>query len=376
MRAPLLFVLSLLLSVAPHATAQTWDKDNNAGQQALEQGKYADAERLFLAAVQEIQPSPAQDLRLPSTLSNLGLAYLLQSKLADAEKTLRHAIDLAEAAKGRNEPLIALSEDNLVQVYLREGAMEKAISSCKHALEVREANLGSENADVATNLTNLGTLYFGYAKLTDTRKVRTAAGLEHSPTMRTLRGQMIGFHGYFAAQQVANDNSVGEFDALAPGSTETDVRYDMGRLEKAEKFYREGLAVREKTLGSDSPLVANSLEYLAGTYSAENKYKKAEELYRQLLAMLERSAGRDSTALLPVMGEIENAAVQRGGYGEAAAIYGRDLAIREKAFGAESPKLVESLEGYAEVLRKQKKKEAADALAARAETITAQQRPH
>jgi hypothetical protein len=52
-----------------------WEKCNNAGKEAFEQGRYAEAEASFLAALREAERFDSQDLRLAKSLHNLANAY-------------------------------------------------------------------------------------------------------------------------------------------------------------------------------------------------------------------------------------------------------------------------------------------------------------
>ena len=66
-----------------------------------------------------------------------------------------------------------------------------------------------------------------------------------------------------------------------------------GKYGEAEPLYRRALAIREKSLGSDHPQVATSLNNLAGLYHGQGKYDEAEPLFRRALAIREKSLGSD-----------------------------------------------------------------------------------
>ncbi len=67
---------------AQHAA---WEKLNNEGKKAFEQGHDSEAERLFLAAVKEVEKFGNQDNRLATSLGNLAVLYGDQGKYAEAE---------------------------------------------------------------------------------------------------------------------------------------------------------------------------------------------------------------------------------------------------------------------------------------------------
>ncbi|MCX5683585.1 MAG: tetratricopeptide repeat protein, partial [Planctomycetota bacterium] len=54
---------------------------------------------------------------------------------------------------------------------------------------------------------------------------------------------------------------------------------------QAEPLYKRSLAIREKALGPDHPLVALSLENLAALYKATNRAEEAEALKKRAEAI-------------------------------------------------------------------------------------------
>jgi tetratricopeptide (TPR) repeat protein len=53
------------------------------------------------------------------------------------------------------------------------------------------------------------------------------------------------------------------------------------------------LLIREKTLGTDHPDVATSLNNLALLYSTTGKYSEAEPLYKRALEISEKALGNE-----------------------------------------------------------------------------------
>ena len=58
----------------------------SAGAQAYAQGRYAEAEQHFKAALQEAKRFGSQDPRLATSLNNLAELYRVQGRYAEAEK--------------------------------------------------------------------------------------------------------------------------------------------------------------------------------------------------------------------------------------------------------------------------------------------------
>jgi tetratricopeptide (TPR) repeat protein len=62
-----------------------------------------------------------------------------------------------------------------------------------------------------------------------------------------------------------------------------------GNYAAAETLHKRSLAIYEKALGTDHPLVATSLNNLAYLYEAQGIYPAAEPLYKRSLAILEKN---------------------------------------------------------------------------------------
>ncbi|MDE3051042.1 MAG: tetratricopeptide repeat protein, partial [Nitrospirota bacterium] len=84
--------LSLLLLSWPGCQQQTWESAMAAGQQAVQQGNYADAERMFLMAVRKAEEFGLEDRRVAVSLSQLAAVYAGQGKYAEAEPVYLQAL--------------------------------------------------------------------------------------------------------------------------------------------------------------------------------------------------------------------------------------------------------------------------------------------
>jgi len=111
---------------------------------AYEQADYAEAEKLFLAALKEAEKFGDQVLRLATSLNNLATLYYSQGKYAQAEPLFRRALAIREKALGPEHPQVATVLENyaaLLHKLNRESeadkmeARAKAIRA-KHAQEI------------------------------------------------------------------------------------------------------------------------------------------------------------------------------------------------------------------------------------------------
>jgi tetratricopeptide (TPR) repeat protein len=117
----------------------------------------------------------------------------------------------------------------------------------------------------------------------------------------------------------------------------------MGEYAKAEPLFERALAINEKALGPEHPMVAAVLNGLANVYFFSGDYGKAEPLYRRALAIGERVFGAENVDVAASLHNLGHLSLIRGDYAGAESLYQRALAIREKALDPEHPSIADSL---------------------------------
>jgi CHAT domain-containing protein/Tfp pilus assembly protein PilF len=123
--------------------------------------------------------------------------------------------------------------------------------------------------------------------------------------------------------------------------------YGQGRYLKAIPIAVKALSIRENILGQDDPAIVQSLNDLAGLYSALGDYGSAEPLYRKSVDICEKAFGPEHPDLA---GSLNNLALlyhSLGDYGNAEPLFKRSLAIYEKALGQDHPHVAASLNNLA-----------------------------
>ena len=91
----------------------TWETYRDAGLEAQEQARYAEAEELFLAALKEAEKFGGQDPRLPHSLKNLASLYYMQGKYSEAETLYQRALAIDEKVLGPEHPDVTPPLNNL-----------------------------------------------------------------------------------------------------------------------------------------------------------------------------------------------------------------------------------------------------------------------
>ncbi len=147
--------------------------------------------------------------------------------------------------------------------------------------------------------------------------------------------------------------------------------YYQGKYDQAELLHRRALAIREKVLGPEHLHVAQSLNNLALVYDDAGKYDQAEALYRRSLAIREKALGPDHPLVAESLNNLAMLYQVQGKYDQAERLHRRALGIREKALGPNHPYLAQTLDAYADLLRKTNREAEASAMEARAKAIRA-----
>ena len=112
-------------------------------------GKYDDAERMFLMALEELRGQATSDLHYTLGLTGLAQVYLLQDRFEEAETLFRQALshyerDFVEDAYGRFSTLCHLGA-----VSLAKGTLEQSRAFYEQALELGERTLQDQQAVLA-----------------------------------------------------------------------------------------------------------------------------------------------------------------------------------------------------------------------------------
>ena len=144
--------LGLCPMVAASAQETRWDSIMDGAVEAYQQADYAQAEKLFLAALKEAEKFGEQDPRFATSLNNLAELYLAQGKSEQAEPLYRRALAIREKALGPEHSDVAQSLYILALFYHTQGHYAEAEPFFQRVLAIREKALGPEHPLVATFL--------------------------------------------------------------------------------------------------------------------------------------------------------------------------------------------------------------------------------
>ncbi len=134
------------------------------GFQACQEGRYGDAEKLLIAAIETAQAQEKEGVELATALGNLAEINRVQAKYAEAEPLYQRAIAIGEEWLGRDHPALARNLNGLALIYRAQGMYERAEPLCRRALMIAEKALGPEQPVVASYLGNLLAVYLAQGR--------------------------------------------------------------------------------------------------------------------------------------------------------------------------------------------------------------------
>lgn len=154
----------IVYRVPPAAGAtpqERWVSYNTAGTRALSQGRVADAEKLYIAAVKEAKAFGANDLRLAASLNNLGVLYVKQQQYERADELYLRALAIRRTVLGDAHPQVAQSLANRAYLLQLRGDQEEAETLYRRAIAITEGSLGPQHPSLLSTLDNYAELLRG-----------------------------------------------------------------------------------------------------------------------------------------------------------------------------------------------------------------------
>jgi len=354
--------------------------------QALEQGNFDTAERLFNEAsdldIQMMKQAQAELERMQEVIHKRALSAA-ESKAANGQLKMTQ-LAYKEAAEYYQEAanLLPEGEWKLRAEYLNwagynfddAGFYDRAQVHYEQALALRERSLDKDDPDIATSLNNLALLYYAQGKYAEAEPLyekalgirKRALGEEHPDVATNLNNLALLYASqgkYVEAESLyqralAIDEKVlsKEHPSVATDLNNLASLYDLqGKYVEAEPLYQMALAIYEKVLDSEHPHVATSLNNLAALYYAQGKYAEAEPLYEKALGIRKRALGEEHPDVATSLNNLAGLYYAQGKYVEAEPLYEKALGIWKRALGEEHPDVATSLNNLAGLYKAQGK---------------------
>ncbi|XP_050880080.1 uncharacterized protein LOC127083788 isoform X3 [Lathyrus oleraceus] len=217
-------------SVASNIHTAKWRVFTDKGREFFLEGKFDDAERLFLAAIQEAKEGfGEQDPHVASACNNLAEMYRVKKAFDKAEPLYLEAIKILEESFGPDDVRVAVAVHNLGQFYLGQRMLDKAQVNYERALKIKQRVLG-----------------FGHSECSDTM-------------------YQIGM-----------------------------VLYLQGKEKEAETIIKDSISMLEKSAEGESVVCIKRLRFLSQLYLKSHRLDEAEMVQRKILNIMELSKGWNS----------------------------------------------------------------------------------
>jgi eukaryotic-like serine/threonine-protein kinase len=252
----------------------------------LRQALDREADRLTTDA-SALDPATRADL-----LDALGVANRSLGRFELAQPLLEHALALRRTVFGGADLRTAESLHNLANLERELGQLDRAVAGMEEALRIQRAAQPAGSVDHARGLNNLASLLRQLAE--------APSGLPVEPT-----------------------------------------------LARAEALAREGLAMKQRLLGSDNLEVALSLNTLATIWMRQRRYVEAEAAFARSIALRRAFDGPISPGLARALNNLAVLLAEQGRLEEAEARQRESLALRRQLFPAGHRDLLQSLEHLA-----------------------------
>lgn len=338
-------------------------------------GNLASWHDVFVTSEGEISGTPAamspeqsrgQALTAASDCYSFGLflQYLATGKPPFGSCRDRYEL-LAKVQRGDTEPIVGLDPDFAALIHDLQAIAPEARPSAAEALarlrRLREKPARRRRliaaAALATLLVLAGLKYtldlraernLAIQAQLDSERARQDAELARKESEQVVQflvdlfkvsdpGQALGRE--LTARQILDGGAASLDKALADqplvqarlSFTLAEIYGKLGLWQEAMARSEESLRLREKELGVDDLLVAESLDQLATVSRASRR--ESEPLVQRALAIREKKLGRDSLEVAKTLNNLAVVQGSRGSIEEAEATFRRVLEIREKVLG-------------------------------------------
>jgi CHAT domain-containing protein/tetratricopeptide (TPR) repeat protein len=311
-----------------------------------------------------------ESLLVPSLL-NLGNLRMQAAEYEQASPLFERALKITEAVRGPNHPETADCLDALALASLRRQQFKQARELIVRSLHIREA-APAEVAKTARTLDAAAQMYQQTGDYASARplleralRLRDRSGPSHPDRAWTLglMGDQLLFEGdpekakdvYLQSLALAERTLSSEHPVLSVylrNLAAADNR--LGNLSEAIASNERGLAIAEKALGESHFEVAGQLNDLAERRLAEGNYEVARRLYERALALMEKRLGPDHVDVATEVFNLARVRADLGDMAEARRQHERAIGIWQRALGPDHPFVGISLVALADLLVEQR----------------------
>ncbi|CAD5950801.1 Kinesin light chain [Planktothrix rubescens] len=240
---------------------------NNLAELYRSQGRYSEAEPLYLESVAIIRQSlPPNHADLARGFNNLAVLYESQGRYSEAEPLYLEAVAIIRQSLPPNHPDLAGHLNNLAVLYESQGRYSEAEPLYLEAVAIDRQALSPNHPRLATHLNNLANLYRSQERYSEAEPLLLEA-------VAIDRQALSPNHPHLAMHL----NSLAELYKA------------QGRYSEAEPLYLEAVAIDRQALPPNHPHLATLLNNLAALCTGQGRYSEAEPLYLEALAIVRQA---------------------------------------------------------------------------------------
>ncbi|KAJ6786507.1 hypothetical protein PWT90_08656 [Aphanocladium album] len=276
-----------------------------------DQGRLAEAERLYLDIVQGFERAPPENMDAQNDVfNNLGIIYKRQERYDEAEHYYQAALRGREAQHGPAHESTLHTVSNIAQMYAAQGKTSTAQARWTKALPLCEKTFGRHHPKTLSIVYNLGLTHKNLGQYDEAETMLTRALSEHEQVFGAEHRDTLDVTSSLAHLYLQRDNDLA-----------------------AEALYRRALASYESVQGPMGDNVLRTCHSLAKVYHALDRMQEAEVMGKRALHGFETTLGPDNIDATDVaytlfLGYIEEERLQ-----EAVILGQRVLAGFEKEHG-------------------------------------------
>jgi tetratricopeptide (TPR) repeat protein len=364
-----------------------WEQYNTEGANAYQAASFGQAEKYFKLALKEAEKFGDRDLRLASSLTNLGVLYNFRALPAKAEPLFERSVAIKLRVLGPDNAEVIAATGKLCQFYLRNGNHSKADPLCLKILAYAN-NIVKDRQQIAASFSKLSDFYQKHVELEQaeilvkqaqnlTEKSAADTDLDLATLLDALGGSFTGTDRHEIAEQLYDHALSLRLNSLSPNHIALASSYENlaklymleSRYAQAEPLFYKSMQISRTVLGEQKPETLARVEGLAQCYIKLGRSADAESLYAHTLGVIEKAYGNSSSYGANTQVSLGSLMARQGRYKEAANMLSQALKTNEKLNGPQHASLSPLLDSYADALDKTNRHAEAAKAKARAKAI-------
>jgi tetratricopeptide (TPR) repeat protein len=356
------------------------------------QARYEEADAIVLRALallQQVAP-PANLLTVQLLMLRGDILHLYRGHHVEAERVLKEALAILLKLVRRDDQLVIVLLARLGRLYRARGLYQEAEQHLQEALTIGEQKPGPKGLELVETLDQMAHLYqiqhryqdaFLLLKraLTITEELVGPDNYRVGLLLRAIGALCLDYlpeheaeaYDYYVRATALLEQSFGPDHPEMLGCLDgmATMAQRVGKYKWALRLWRHSLTIIKRHYGPDHRQRATTLMKLADLFHGRGKYRQAVGLYQRALVCLRKALGPDHPQVALALAHLAVVYDDWGQAVKAEAFYQRALAISEEVLGPDHPQNKGILEKYADLLHRLGREAEATALASRARSI-------